>query len=99
MNRIRPVLSIEKKLSRLATVSYPFYFFQVHQWECSAETVTEDLLRQFFKTFENQPEPKTICNFYGSTEMSDVTYESFSSIEEVEEKIYENKVPIGMRTI
>ena len=61
---------------------------QIYQWECSAEAVTPELVRQFFKIF---PTGKTICNFYGSTEMSDVTYATFGSLEDFESKLDSNR--------
>ena len=64
------------------------YILQIYQWECSAEAVTPELVRQFFKIF---PTGKTICNFYGSTEMSDVTYASFGSLEDFESKLDSNR--------
>jgi len=46
--------------------------------------------------FENFPENFTICNFYGSTEvMGDVTFVSYSSMEDVEMKVDGKRVPIG----
>ena len=68
--------------------------FQIYQWECSAETVTPDLVKQFFSIYGCGT--RTLCNFYGSTEMMDVTYASFSSLEDLEEKLdTSGKVPIG----
>ena len=64
------------------------YILQIYQWECSAEAVTPELVRQFFKIF---PTGKTICNFYGSTEMSDVTYATFGSLEDFESKLDSNR--------
>jgi len=71
---------------------------KVYQWECSAEAVTAELVRQFFNLFDasNSDGNKTICNFYGSTEMSDVTFTAFTSLAQLEELLDENsKVPIG----
>ena len=65
-----------------------YYYIQIYQWECSAEAVTPELVRQFFKIF---PTGKTICNFYGSTEMSDVTYATFGSLEDFESKLDSNR--------
>ena len=70
----------------------------MYQWECSAEAVTAELVRQFFNLFDasNSDGNKTICNFYGSTEMSDVTFTAFTSLAQLEELLDENsKVPIG----
>lgn len=68
---------------------------KIYQWECSAETVTLDLLHQFFATFPGDAD-KTICDFYGSTEMMDVTYETFSSLDDVKDKVRDGQVPIGV---
>ena len=57
---------------------------QIYQWECSAEAVTADLVYNFFNLFEN----KTICNFYGSTEMMDITYTAFTSLTQLEAGLY-----------
>ena len=67
---------------------YIYSILQIYQWECSAEAVTPELVRQFFKIF---PTGKTICNFYGSTEMSDVTYATFGSLEDFESKLDSNR--------
>ncbi|XP_014679982.1 PREDICTED: LOW QUALITY PROTEIN: dimodular nonribosomal peptide synthase-like [Priapulus caudatus] len=46
-------------------------------WVCSGETLSAELLREFFVRF---PSGRTICNFYGSTEVTgDVTYATFES--------------------
>ena len=45
-----------------------------------------DLLKQFFGVFGNDG-TKRICNFYGSTEMMDVTCATFSSLDDLEEKL------------
>jgi len=63
-------------------------------WICSGETLTRDLLEDFFVTF---PSGATICNFYGSTEiMADVTFEVFESQKDVEDKVEGIHTPIGM---
>ena len=62
-------------------------------WECSAETVTKEVLLSFFDYFKYG---HTISNFYGSTEMSDVTFESFTTPDEVLAVLREDKVPIGV---
>lgn len=62
-------------------------------WVCSGEVLPEYLLLQFFDCFRSG---KTICNFYGSTEvMGDVTYSIFNSQENASKQIVHNKVPIG----
>ena len=61
-------------------------------WDCSAEPVSKDLLASFFTYF---PPSHMISNFYGSTEMMDVTFETFKSMEDVEVSTIEDKVPIG----
>ena len=60
--------------------------------------MSPDLVRHFFKVFGNDPEnpPRNLCNFYGSTEMIDVTYSVFTSISNLEKQLDKNgKVPIG----
>ena len=62
---------------------------QIYQWECSAEAVTADLVFNFFNLFdESSTETKTICNFYGSTEMMDITYTAFTSLTQLEAGLY-----------
>ena len=58
-------------------------------WECSAETVTKEVLLEFFDYFKSG---HRISNFYGSTEMSDVTFETFTSSQEVLAVLWEDKV-------
>ena len=58
-------------------------------WECSAETVTKEVLLDFFAYFGSG---HRISNFYGSTEMSDVTFETFTSSQEVLAVLCEDKV-------
>ena len=58
-------------------------------WECSAETVTKEVLLSFFDYFQSG---HTISNFYGSTEMMDVTYESFTCAEDVHNVVLDEKV-------
>ena len=62
-------------------------------WECSAETVTKDVLMSFYDYFESGT---IISNFYGSTEMMDVTFESFTSAQDVLNVTYNEKIPIGV---
>jgi len=62
-------------------------------WECSAETVTKDVLMSFFDYFKTG---HTISNFYGSTEMMDVTFESFTSSTDVLNAVKNDKIPIGV---
>ena len=64
----------------------------VRIWECSAETVTKDVLMKFYEYFSAGT---IISNFYGSTEMMDVTYESFSCFQDVMNTLYQEKIPIG----
>merc|ERR1719264_2075083 len=67
---------------------------KIHQWEASAETVTPDLVKDFFHYFGDEG-GKTLCNFYGSTEMMDVTFAAFRSAEDANGLILDGKVPIG----
>ena len=75
-----------------------FYLFynsekKIHQWEASAETVTPDLVEDFFDYFEGGGGgDKTLCNFYGSTEMMDVTFAAFRSAEDASELVIDGKV-------
>ena len=83
---IRSILayaSLDKSKKRLASVK---------MWDCSAEPVTRDLLLSFFNYF---PQGHMISNFYGSTEMMDVTFETFKSGNDVLDSIYNEKIPIG----
>lgn len=62
-------------------------------WVCSGEVLTSQLLLEFYDVF---PSGTTICNYYGSTEVTgDVTYASFKSREQALEAIFKDKVPIG----
>jgi len=63
-------------------------------WICSGETLTKDLLINFFNTFSTGAK---LCNFYGSTElMADVTFEVFTCQKDVEEKVDGGHTSIGM---
>jgi len=63
-------------------------------WICSGETLSKDLLVDFFNAF---PSGATICNFYGSTElMADITFEVFTCPKDVEEKVDGVHTSIGM---
>ena len=64
----------------------------VRIWECSAETVTKDVLHAFYQYFQAGT---VISNFYGSTEMMDVTFESFTCAEDVDQAVFNDKIPIG----
>lgn len=48
----------------------------LHVWVCSGETLTGQLVREFYAYFGcGERRPAVLCNFYGSTEiMGDVTY-------------------------
>lgn len=59
-------------------------------WVCSGEPLPKQLAQEFFKYFQN----RTLCNFYGSTEvMGDVTYYAVNSAMQLEGY---GKVPIGL---
>ena len=73
-------LNLEKGRKRLGCVKI---------WECSAETVTKEVLLEFFDYFKSG---HRISNFYGSTEMSDVTFETFTSSKEVLAVLWKDKV-------
>ncbi|ODM89984.1 Mycosubtilin synthase subunit C [Orchesella cincta] len=61
----------------------------VRLWVCSGEALSYNLLKEFF---ENFPENFTLCNFYGSTELTaDVTFVSFTTLQDVELKVLEKK--------
>ena len=77
---------------------------KIHQWEASAETVTPELVEEFFDYFtrgdKEGGDDKTLCNFYGSTEMMDVTFAAFRSAEDAKELVIDGKVsrsPIGFK--
>ena len=56
--------------------------------------MTPELVRQFFELYGHGT--STLCNFYGSTEMMDVTFASFSSVNDLESQLDSlGKVPIG----
>lgn len=64
---------------------------QLHLWVCSGEVLPSALLRQFFQLLNAK-----ICNFYGSTEVTgDVTSVTFTNINQVEDLLLDNKVPLG----
>ena len=62
-------------------------------WICSGETLTKELLDEFFVHFPHQ---SVICNFYGSTEiMGDVTFVKFENARDVIDKLDGVHTPIG----
>jgi non-ribosomal peptide synthetase component F len=66
----------------------------VKLWVCSGETMTKDLVMEFFDYFPIGGH--TICNFYGSTEiMGDVTFVKFSTKQEIFERSLDLHIPIG----
>ena len=66
---------------------------QLELWISNSETLSASNARQFFATF---PRRKTLCNFYGGTEtMADVTFDVFSSVEDVERKSVDDALSIG----
>jgi len=66
---------------------------QLELWISNSETLSSSSARQFFVTF---PRHKTLCNFYGGTEtMADVTFDVFSSIEDVRRKSEDDALSIG----
>ena len=64
---------------------------KIHQWEASAETVTPDLVKDFFDYFGEEG-GQTLCNFYGSTEMMDVTFAAFRSADDASGLVLDGKV-------
>ena len=56
--------------------------------------MTPDLVEDFFDYFEGGGggSDKTLCNFYGSTEMMDVTFAAFCSAEDASELVLDGKV-------
>jgi non-ribosomal peptide synthetase component F len=84
VRNILSIVNLKKMSNKLASVKY---------WDCSAETVTKDILVSFFEYFSQGGH--IISNFYGSTEMMDVTYETFRSIQDVYDLEKEGKIPIG----
>lgn len=64
---------------------------QLRLWVCSGEVLPPLLLQQFFQNFN-----ATVCNFYGSTEVTgDVTYVQFNNQEDVDKLLLENRIPLG----
>ena len=62
-------------------------------WISNSETLSVSNARRFFATF---PRHKTLCNFYGSTEtMADVTFDVFSSVEDVDRKSEDDVLSVG----
>lgn len=60
-------------------------------WVCSGEVLSVQLVEEFFKRFED--EKYTLCNFYGSTEVTgDVTYFAMNCKTRAEDL---QKIPIG----
>jgi acyl-CoA synthetase (AMP-forming)/AMP-acid ligase II len=67
-------------------------------WVCSGEALPATLGRAFFQTFSGSRTDarKTLCNFYGSTEVAgDVTCETFECLETFESKLNLGLVPLG----
>ena len=63
-------------------------------WICNSETLSPDLGRRFFDTFNNGS--KVLANFYGCTEtMADVTYDVYTDVEAIEQQSKENNLSIG----
>ena len=63
-------------------------------WICSGEILTAELLLDFYNYFQ---EGTTICNYYGSTEVTgDVSFSTFKSRQQVIDNLVGNKVPIGI---
>ena len=55
--------------------------------------MTPDLVEDFFDYFEDGGGgDKTLCNFYGSTEMMDVTFAAFRSAEDASKLAVDGKV-------
>ena len=53
--------------------------------------MTPDLVKDFFDYFGDEG-GKTLCNFYGSTEMMDVTFAAFRSAEDANGLVLDGKV-------
>ena len=63
-------------------------------WLSNSETLQPSLLAKFFAMF---PDGRRCANLYGSSEtMADVTYELFASAEDVEAKVCDGKLSIGV---
>lgn len=88
---LRAILLCVKPSNSGAEPAIAAHARNVKLWVCSGEILPLQLLKDFFTRF---PRGSTICNFYGSTEvMGDVTFQTFSSQEEVE--TCDSTVPIG----
>ena len=68
------------------------HLMNVKAWECSAEVVTKEVLESFYSYF---PAGHRISNFFGSTEMTDVTFATFYSLNDVHKALDNDQVPIG----
>ena len=67
---------------------------QLRLWVCSGEVLSDQLLLQFFDYFGDG---FTICNFYGSTEVTgDVTFVTFNSRDQVTGSLVDGRVPLGI---
>ena len=63
-------------------------------WLSNSETLQPSLLAKFFAVFADG---RRFANLYGSSEtMADVTYEMFSSADDVEAKSVDGKLSIGV---
>ena len=64
-------------------------------WVCNSETLNPELAMRFFATFKGTNN-RILANFYGCTEtMADVTYEIYSSNNDVEELCKDNHLSVG----
>jgi acyl-CoA synthetase (AMP-forming)/AMP-acid ligase II len=78
--------------------------YRLKMWVCSGETLPVSVAKSFFTTFgqgqtaaEEGAPSVTLCNFYGSTEVTaDVLYEVFNSEEDVDNlAVPELGLPLG----
>ena len=85
LRNILSVLSLHEKAERRLT--------QLKTWEVTGENVGRDVALAFFDYFQDG---QTFSNFYGATEMMDtIIYECFCSRQDVLDKSFNGKIPIG----
>ena len=85
---LRAILSILKG----RPTNSPPLLEKLKMWICAGEVLTSKLLFEFYDIF---PAGTVMGNFYGSTEVGDVTIAAFHSKNQVKDALVDNRVPIG----
>ncbi|KAF5303146.1 hypothetical protein FQR65_LT08309 [Abscondita terminalis] len=67
------------------------FLLNLKTWMCSGETLPVLLVKEFYNYFP--ADRHRLCNFYGSTEITDVTYHVVTNPEEINSN---DKIPIGL---